>query len=373
MLEMTVKKETLLEGLSKVQTIVEKRSTMPILANVLLETEENKLKMTATDLDITYQGTFAAAIASQGRLTVPARKFHEIVSVWIDEDIHLREVDNFSIKLSGSRSNYQLHGLSADDFPEIPDYLGVACMDIENQALKDMIDKTIYSVTPEETRYNLSGVYMEKLEVEGRKIFRFVSTDGHRLSLVDKDMEKLDDIALENGVIASRKAMSEMKKFTDAAGESLRIGFASKYMLLTGDGNVLVLRLLEGRFPDYKLVVPARSPNHMVVARREFMESLRRMAVMSNERHRGTKFLISPKQLTLIAVNPDFGEANETLPVEFEGEELNMGFNVRYFIECLSAMKSDMIRLVLKDEKSPCLIEGDDDAGFVGVIMPMKI
>jgi len=374
MLEMKVKKETLQEGLSKIQTIVEKRSSMPILANVLLEAVDNTLVIVATDLEITFKGSYETEVLQAGRITVPARKFHEIVSVLTDqEELHLQEIENYNLALSGSRSNYQLHGLSADDFPSMPEYSDTDFMDIETETLVDMIDKTIYSVTTEETRYNLSGVYVEKLIEDDKDIFRFVSTDGHRLSLVDKELDNLEQLGLESGVIISRKALSEMKKFTDEANETLKIGFTPNSTILDGSDSVLVLRLLEGRFPDYKLVVPEKSPNQLTVTRKDFLDTLRRMAVMSTERHRGTKFIISPKQITLIAVNPDFGEANESIPVEYEGSELSMGFNVRYFIDCLSSMKSDQARLSLKDDKSPCLIEGDDDKGFIGVIMPMKI
>ena len=374
MMELKLRKEELLKGLAQTVSIAEKRSSMPILSNVLLEVQDDRLAITATDLEVTMRGTYEAEVISKSRLTVPARKFYEIVRVLGDEELSLTETDNFSIVLKGSRSTYQLHGLAPEDFPPMPAYDDVIFLEIDSQVILDMIEKTISSIAVEETRYNLAGVYFEKAksEKDSRSVLRMVSTDGHRLSLVEKQVENLAELHLEKGVIISKKGMSEMRKMAEAS-ESLKIGFTGNSAVVQGDKAVLVMRLLEGRFPDYNLVIPKKNDKVMTLNRKEFLEMLRRVSVISSDDFKGVKFSISPKELTLSAVNPELGEARESLPVEYDGPEIEIGFNPRYFIDALTALNSEAVKLAFLDGGNPSLVTADDDQGFVGVIMPMKI
>ena len=372
MLELVLKKEELLKGISITQSIAEKRTSMPILSNVLLDIDGEKLCITATDLEISFKGTYEAEIVNSGRLTIPARKFYEIVNVMADETISLKELENYSLSVSGLRSNYQLHGLQADDFPLMPDYEEITFINIEADILKEMIEMTVFSTSVEETRYNLGGVYVTPVEDQNGKMLRFVSTDGHRLSLKDNLIAGLENLEFEKGVIISRKGLTEMRKFTEEGGE-VRLGFTSNSAVLMKDEAVLVMRLLDGRFPDYQMVIPKNNDHVMQIKRKDFLDMLRRVAVMSSDRYKGTKFSLQSKNLTLTAINPELGEAKEDMPVDYEGVELNLGFNVQYFIETMSAMKSEVVSLAFKDNDSPCLVKGEDDTGFLGVLMPMKI
>jgi DNA polymerase-3 subunit beta len=374
MMELKLKKDELLKGLAQTVSIAEKRSSMPILSNVLLEVQDDRLAITATDLEVTMRGTYEAEVVSKSRLTVPARKFYEIVRVLGDEELSLTETDNFSIVLKGSRSTYQLHGLAPEDFPPMPAYDEVSFLEIDSQVILDMIEKTISSIAVEETRYNLAGVFFEKAksEMDSRSVLRMVSTDGHRLSLVEKQVDNLTMLHLEKGVIISKKGMSEMRKLAEAGG-SLQIGFTGNSAVVKGDKAVLVMRLLEGRFPDYNLVIPKKNDKIMTLNRKEFLEMLRRVSVISSDDFKGVKFSITPKELTLSAVNPELGEARESLPVEYDGPEIEIGFNPRYFIDALTALKSEAVKLAFLDGGNPSLVTADDDKGFVGVIMPMKI
>ena len=372
MLELKLKREELLKGVSQTQSIAEKRSSMPILSNVLLEVQNGQLAITATDLEITFRGTYEAEIITDGRLTVPARKFYEIVRVLGDEEFVLRETETQGLIITGSRSTYQLHGLSPEDFPPMPDYNEVRYVEIEADILLDMIEKTIYSIAMEETRYNLAGVFIEKTDLDGRGILRMVSTDGHRLSLIEKEMGDLADLDLPKGVIISRKGMMEMKKMAEEGG-TLQLGFTSNSAVMKNDRVVLVMRLLEGRFPDYTLVIPKKNDKIMTTARKGFLEMLRRVSVMSSDDYKGVKFTLSPKELALTAVNPDLGEARESLPVEYEGDQVEIGFNPRYFIETLTALRSETVKMALLDAGNPSMLSASEDKGFTGVIMPMKI
>lgn len=372
MLELKLKREELLKGVSQTQSIAEKRSSMPILSNVLLEVRENRLAITATDLEISFRGTYEAEIIEEGRLTVPARKLFEIVRVIGDDEFSIKETENHSLIIKGSRSKYQLNGLSPEDFPPMPDFDEVSYLDMEAETILDMIEKTIHSIAMEETRYNLAGVYFEKGDLEDKKVVRFASTDGHRLSLVEKDMPNLEVLDLPKGVIISRKGVTEMKKLAEEGGV-LKIGFTTNSAVMKGENVVLVMRLLDGRFPDYNLVIPKKNDKHLSLGRKDFLEMLRRVSVMSSDDYKGVKFSLSPKELTLTAVNPDLGEARESLPIDYEGPELDIGFNPRYFIEALSSLKSDLITLSLLDAGNPSMMTASDDIGYTGVIMPMKI
>jgi DNA polymerase-3 subunit beta len=372
MLELKLKKEELLKGVSQTQSIAEKRSSMPILSNVLLEVQDDRLAITATDLEVTFRGTYEAEIINPGRVTVPARKFYEIVRVLGDEEFSLKETENHSLILTGGRSTYQLHGLSPEDFPPMPDYSEVTFVDIEASTLEQMIEKTIYSIAQEETRYNLAGVFFEKAETETDAVMRMVSTDGHRLSLMESPHPNLGGLNLPQGVIISRKGVNEMRKLAEET-ETIQLGFTSNSAVVKGNQVVMVMRLLEGRFPDYNLVIPKKNDKEMTLGRKEFLEMLKRVSVMSSDDYKGVKFSIAPKELTVSAVNPDLGEAKESQPVQYEGPEIEIGFNPRYFIEALSSLKSDVLNITLLDGSNPCQVTADEDKGYIGVIMPMKI
>ncbi|MDY6850802.1 MAG: DNA polymerase III subunit beta [Thermodesulfobacteriota bacterium] len=368
MLEVRIKKEELLKGVSQTQSIAEKRSSMPILSNVLLEVQEGRLAITATDLETSFKGAYEAEILGEGSLTVPARKLFEIVRGLSDEDLNLQETENYSLILSGARSKYQLLGLPPEDFPSMPAYDEVVYMEIEADNLLDMIEKTIFSVSIEETRYNLAGVFVEKGEQDGKKLLRMASTDGHRLSMIERIMPGLENLDLEKGVIISRKGMTEIKKLAEAGG-TLKIGFSPKNAVVKRENTVLVIRLLEGRFPDYNLVIPKDNDKKININRDEFIETIRRLQVMST----GVKLNITPKEMVLTAINPDLGEARESILVDYEAEELKSGFNPRYFFEAASALKSDTITLSFCDSEKPSTITAQDEPGFVCVIMPVKI
>jgi DNA polymerase-3 subunit beta len=274
--------------------------------------------------------------------------------------------------LTGARSTYQLNGLSPDDYPPPPDLSEAGFIDLPSETLVDMIDKTISSVAVEETRYNLAGVYVEKGELDGKPVLRMVSTDGHRLSLMERGLDGLAGLKLDKGVIISKKAMNEIRKLSEEEG-TLKLGFGGNSAMIKGERMYLVMRLLEGRFPDYNLVIPKNNDKVFQVGRKDFQDVLKRISIMSTDDFKGVKFSLSPKELTLSVVNPDLGRAEESLPVEYEGDEVEIGFNPRYFIESLASLKSDAISVALKDSGNPCLVTASEDVGFRGVIMPMKI
>ncbi len=373
MLELKIKKDDLARGVGQTSAIAEKRSSMPILSNILLDAENGELKLTATDMEISFQGSFPAEIVTPGRLTVPAKKLNEVVRLLAADEVSLREADNFTLGLAAGQFSTQMYGLSPADFPQMPPVDDLGYIDIEGPALAAVIDKTIFSVAMEETRYNLSGVYVEKVEdEEGRTVLRFVSTDGHRLNLAGLAAPNLAELELPKGVLISKKGVSELRRLADGS-ETIKLGVTANSLVARTAASVLVMRLLDGRFPDYNLVIPKNNDKHLGAGRKELLEALKRIATMSSDDYKAVKFKMEPGLLTISSMTPELGKAEESLAVEYEGSALESGFNPRFFIEVLTALASEKIRISFHEASNPALITAAEDPGYNGVIMSMKI
>lgn len=371
-MELTVRREDLVKGLAKSQSVVERRTSMPILSNVLLEASGESITISATDLETSYLGVYPARIAGEGRLTVPARKFYEIVKELPAEDLYLKEKENSFLHMSAGRANFDLVGLAADDFPKQPSVEGISSLDFEADVLAEMIEKTFSSISQEDTRFNLAGLFVEKREKDGAPFLRFVSTDGHRLSVVDRTMEGIEGLALEQGVIIPRKAVAEIRKLADEGG-SLSLGLNQELGVVRREESQFILRMQEGTFPDYNVVIPKKAKQTATVNRRAFADVLRRVSIMSTDRFHGVRFDFKDSLLEIVTQNPELGEAREALEAEYGGESFSLGFNARYFIDLCGAMRSEDITLSFVDDQSPCLIRGEGDEGFLSVIMPMRL
>lgn len=371
-MELTVRREDLVKGLGRSQSVVERRTSMPILSNVLLEAAGEKLTVSATDLETSIQGTYPARISKPGKVTVPARKLYEIVKELPSDDLYLKEKENSYLHLSGGRANFDLVGLAADDFPKQPETGGIKELTLETEMLSEMIEKTIFSISQEETRFNLAGLFVETREMDEGPVLRFVSTDGHRLSVVDRSLPGLEAISLEQGVIIPRKAVAEIRKLAEDAGQ-VSLGLSQQLGLVRREEVVLVLRMQEGTFPDYNVVIPKAPKRTAMVNRRAFSDMLKRVSILAADRFHGVRFDFRENLLEVVTQNPELGEAREALEVDFAGEGFSLGFNARYFLDLCAAMRSEEISLSFVDEQSPCLIKGEGDEGFLSVIMPMRL
>ncbi len=376
-MESTINREDLLLGLHRSQSIVEKRSSMPILSNVLLRAESDRLTITATDLEISFQGRFPAQVTQDGAVTVPARKLFEIIKSLASEDVYIKEMENNYVKISGGRAEYEMVGLSAEEFPTMASFEGLNYVEIQPSLLKEMIDKTAYAVSTEETRYNLAGVFWEEAVAEGAKTLRMVATDGHRLSLMDHEVEKLEELNLDKGIIIPRKGIQELKRLTDDAIKSdedkLKVAIGDNSCIVIFQEMVLIMRLMDGTFPDYKLVIPKKIQTKLLLDRVDFLDTLNRMSILSTDKYRGVKFKISKGVLELISSNPDLGESREGIEVDYDGEEKIIGFNPRFFIDLLTGLHSDQVTLNINDDASPAMVTAENDPGFLSVVMPMRI
>lgn len=373
-MEIRVERETFLKGLGKVLGVVERKSTMPILSNTLIEATADEVRLTGTDLDVGTVSSWPAEVAKAGRVAVDARKLHDIVKEIAESRISLKKLDNNWLEVQAGKAKFKITGLSPDEFPNLPDIGSAKFAPIPAKVLAEMLDKTAFSVSTDETRYNMSGVYMEKSAAEGsRKAgLRMVSTDTHRLSKIEKPLEKAPEIAA--GVILPRKGVAEMRKLADEAGDgAVEIGFAAGNAVARAGKTVVVMRLIEGQFPPYASVLPKGSNRTLAVDRGRFAASLRRISVLSSERIKGVKLEMSKTGLVLSASNPEFGEAREEVEADFTGDSLEIGFNAKYLLDALAVLSEETVELSLSDDSSPGVLRAKGNADFLYVIMPMRI
>lgn len=371
-MELTIPKSSLYEGLQLVQGIVEKRSSMPILSNVLIETFDEGIFLTATDLQVGIRLKCQGKIKQPGSISVLARKFFEIVREMPDEDIYLLLKENDKLFISCKDAQFTISGISAADFPPLPEIDTVSFMTLDGEILKDMIQKTIISVSAEEGRYNLAGIFFEYFPDDGKPRLRMVSTDGHRLTLIDKETEPLEEGVFPKGVLLPRKAVTELLKILEKDG-SVQVGIKDKFALVQKEEITMVIRLLESNFPDYTVVLPKKKEKEIKLPKNQFLETMKRMGVISSDKYKGVRFNLSKGKLEIRSVNPDIGEAKESLSIEYKGVPLTMGFNARYFIDALQVMDSETVVLELNEAVSPALIRGEKEPGFLALIMPMKL
>lgn len=371
-MELTVRKEDLVKGLARSQPVVEKKTSMPILSNVLLEAEGEKIKIRASDLETSFEGFYTARVSKPGSITVPARKFYEIVKELPSGEIYLKEKENSYLHILGGRAKYDLVGLSAEDFPSPPEIDDIPELTISGAVMDEMIEKTIFSISQEDTRFNLAGLYVQKRRLDEGPRLRFVSTDGHRLSLVDRELEGLKDFDLPQGVIIPRKGVVEMRKLAEEGGDIV-LGLNQNYAVVKKDEVTLILRMQEGTFPDYEVVVPKNTKLQAMVNRQAFADVLRRVAILATDRFQGVRLLFKEGLLEVVSQNPELGEAREALEMDYEGQDFEVGFNARYFQDLCGAMRSEIISLAFLDEQNPCMITGEGDPGYLSVIMPMRL
>lgn len=374
-LSVNVSRDEFLAGLASLQNITGKKGTMAILSNTLIRTGANELTLTATDLEVGVRIVVPAEILTGGEITLPARKLFEIVRETDSDLLHLELHDNNWVKISANASAYNLAGLSADEFPSFPDYEEAKLVEIPADSLKELIDRTIFSVAQEgESQFNLAGVLVER-EKKGKDfVLRMVSSDGHRLSLMELPLEAdLGGLTMEKTVLIPRKGVQEIRKFCE--GQSLvAIGFDKKQAILKTARALMIIRLMNGEFPDYRNIISVIKQENLVeIERHVLINAMKRMILFTEDRFNAVKFHLEKDTLMLSSESMDIGNAKDILKISYGGPVLDVGFNGKYVLESLQVMSSEMARLYINSEESPCLIKGVDDPGSISVIMPMKI
>lgn len=368
-MEFKAKKADLLGALYWTQGIVERRNTMPILANVLIESRKGGIHLTATDLEVGIRGKLEGEVAREGVVTVGAKKLYEIVREAPEETLDLKRLDNDWVEVKSGKSVFKIVGLDAREFPQFPKFEGEKLSSVPAKTLREMIERTIFSVSSDETRYNLNGVFIE--EVKGGSV-RMVATDGHRLAMVDRAIGAL---GLAKGVILPRKGLTELKRLLEGAEDGLvSVGFKENMGLVIKDDVELFMRLIEGDFPDYTKVIPKDNPQLARLETGDFLHALRRVSLLSSERYKGIKMELKPGKVSIMANNPELGEAVEEIEIDYQGKALTVGFNARYLMDVLAVVgEGGEVEVALKDDVSPSVVRKSDDAGYLYVIMPMRL
>jgi DNA polymerase-3 subunit beta len=366
---MQIKREDLLAALYWTQSIVERRNTMPILANALIEAGNGTIQVTATDLEIGVRKIVEGQVTDDGQVTLNARKLYEIVREAPEEWIQLKEVGSGWVEIRSGKSVFRMVGMDAKEFPQFPSFEGEKLIPFPAKILREMIEKTLFSVSLDETRYTLNGVFAE--EVEGGKL-RMVSTDGHRLSFIER---AIGPVKLGRGVILPRKGLAELRKLLeDSEDGEVAIAFKDNLGLVRKDALELFMRLIEGEFPDYRKVIPASNPSEIRVDQKELFQALKRVSILSSERYRGVKLELTQKKMAISTSNPDLGEALEEIEVDYSGKSLSIGFNARYIMDVLAVLGEEgEVKIKMRDEVSPGVIQKEGDEDHLYVIMPMRL
>jgi DNA polymerase-3 subunit beta len=373
-MKLTIPRSELQRGLARIQAIVEKRNSMPILANALLRASKGAaslLEIAATDLEVGIRGTHPADVAKVGSLTVSARKLFEIVRELPEEPVALSATSNSYLEIACDRVRFTLAGTAAEEFPTLPEVAPSGMVRLPAAVVASLIERTMYAASVDETRYNLNGVYLELIE-EGAKL-RMVATDGHRLALVDRSLAA-GTSDLTSGVILPRKGLAELKRLVDEEdADEIELGIEGNSALARKGDVTLTMRLIEGEFPNYRQVLPKANSRRVTLSADLLTAALRRVALLSAERSKAVRVELVPGRLKLSANNPDLGEASEELDVDYAGEAITVGFNARYLLDSLAAFRTKEVELGLEDDLSPAVLRPTEDTEALAVVMPMRL
>jgi len=367
-MELVVRKTELLRELQLFQGIVERKNTIPILANVLIEANGNEVRMLATDLEVALRSRCQALVTKSGSLTLPAKKLYEIVKALPETDVRIEE-DKNGVKVAADRFDSRMQTLPREDFPTLPDASGKARATLPRAALKEMVAKTQFAITGEDTRYFLNGA---KFVLKPDSL-TLVATDGHRLALVE--VSHTVGIAEEVGVILPKKTLLELGKLLVEGEGDVLFEAGENHLFFEVGGRMLISRMIDGQFPAYERVIPKNNDKLIEFERERLTNAVKRVALLSNERSRAVKFEINKGKVEVTSSSSEFGEAREELPVEYAGGAMSISFNAQYVLDFLNVVETDGVQLSLKDEVSQAVMKpvGAQGYSYTYVIMPMRI
>jgi DNA polymerase-3 subunit beta len=369
----TINKNEILPVLAKIQGLAGRKTNLAITTNILIQTEDSGISLSATDLETGFKGFYPAGIETQGTIAINARKLFEIVRDFPSEDIYVNEIENHWIEIGNQKVEYHLVGLNPDDFPEIPQIEGVEFFEIDSASFAKMIEKTvIISGASDDTRAHIIGVYAERIEQENQKIFRLVATDGSRLSKADCLFDKAFNLPSGPNVLIPKKGLVEVAKFLDSDG-AVKIGIKDNNFIVKKERETLIIRLLEGDFPQYGDIIVKTEGHDVPMDRQLFLMMLKRMSILSSDEYKGVIFHFSKDKLLISSTNPDIGESKEDMDITYAGDSIEVMYNPKFFIDTLGVMNEDNVVLNIMDEEKPCKIEGEKNKTYLSVIMPMRI
>jgi DNA polymerase-3 subunit beta len=372
-MKVTVERTALLKSLGRVHRVVERRNTIPILANVLIRADKSKLSLKATDLDLEVIDAVDAEVSPGGSTTVPAHMFYEIVRKLPEGSQIVLEAsgDRAMLAIRAGRSRFTLQTLPESDFPDLAAGEMTHKFSLAAAELKRLIDKTQFAISTEETRYYLNGIYLHTAGSGKSTMLRAVATDGHRLAQVELPLPS--GAAGMPGIIVPRKTVGEVQRLIDDGEAEVAVELSQGKIRFSIGDVVLTSKLIDGTFPDYARVIPVGNDKELVVDKKDFEASVDRVSTVSSERGRAVKLSISAGKLLLSVTNPDSGSATEELEIEYSADPIEIGFNSRYLLDIAAQIEGEVAVLKLADAGSPTLIQDRDSAGALYVLMPMRV
>jgi DNA polymerase-3 subunit beta len=367
-MELVVRKNELLRELQLFQGIVERKNTIPILANILVEAKGDEVRMLATDLEVALRSRCAATVAKPGALTLPAKKLYEIVKALPETDVRI-EQDKAGVRVAAERFDSRMQTLPREDFPSLPETGSGPSIALPRPAIRQMVAKTQFAITGEDTRFFLNGA---KFIIRPGSL-TLVATDGHRLALVD--VKHTINVEGEVGVILPKKTLLEVGKLVAEGDGAVDFTQGENHLFFDVDGRTLISRMIDGQFPAFERVIPKGNDKTIEFDRERLTSAVKRVALLSNERSRAVKFEVAKGKVEVTSSSSEFGEAREQLPVEFDGGAMAISFNAQYVLDFLNVVETDVVSLSLKDEVSQAVMKpvGADGYDYTYVIMPMRI
>lgn len=380
-MDFTIKKNILYNVLSKVQGLTGRKTNLAITTNVLIKAKGSHITVIATDLETGFEGHYSASIKKEGIAAINARKLFEIVREFPDEVIRIHEVENYWIKIGRDKDDgveekqieFNIVGMNPEDFPDIPEIEEVKFFEIDSIALNKMIERTvIITASPDDKRAHFIGIYLEIIEKDDEKLLRMVSTDGSRLSTADNIYDKNYDIPIDKSILIPKKGINELTKFLDTE-KMVQIGVKDNNFIIKKDSEKIIIRLLEGDFPDYIDITTKKDVHIIKMDKNLFLMMLKRMSILSSDDYKGVIFSFQKDKLKIDSTNPEIGESKEDMIINYNGDDVEAMFNPRFFIETINVIDDEKILLSISSGEKPCLIEAENDKSYLSVIMPMKI
>ena len=372
-MKLSIERAALLRSLAHVQSVVERRNTIPILSNVLLKAEKGKLSLSATDMDLEVVEATAAEVATPGTTTTPAHTLYDIVRKLPDTakvELELN-ADGTVLTVRAGRSNFKLGCLPTEDFPQMASAVMKNEFELSAADLKQLIDRARFAISMEETRYYLNGIYLHAAKSEDVAVLRAVATDGHRLARVEMPLP--DGAAGMAGAIIPRKTINEVRKLIDEATTPIKIGISETKLRFAFNDVVLTSKLIDGTFPDYERVIPSGNDKVLEVNPKMFASAVDRVATISTEKSRAVKLSIDRGAMTVSASSPESGSATEELEVSYTSTAMEIGFNSRYLLDIATQIEGEGCRLTIADPASPTIIRDSADSSALYVLMPMRV
>lgn len=370
-MDLFIDRDELSRGLARVQNVVERRSTHPLLGHVLLHARDGGLRITATDTEVAFIGDLAANVTTPGEIAVDAANLFQIARSLPEPTVQLTLGNPTRLDVVSGRARFRLPGFAAEEFPQLPAFDGQSTITVQEGAFRRLVDQTHFAVATEDVRYGLNGVHLEEAKSDEGTRLRMVATDGHRLSAGQIAFE--GELSLTPRTLVPRKALAVMRKLLEPRDEPIEVSFGDGAIRLVRPGQTFWFRLLDGEFPDYGSVLPQNHKMQVRIPTADFNASLRRVLIIARDRTRAVKFAFGDGELAIELHSSGGGEVRETLPVEIEGENMVVGFNARFLQDVLAVVRGDAVVLEQSSATAPCMVRDPEDDSAFFVVMPMRL